>query len=292
MPSVVIAAHNEENVIGPSLDALLGQGTSSPLQVVVSANGCTDRTVAVATRPGVTVLDRPDPGKAAALNSGDQAVTVFPRIYLDADILVPPGGLAALLGCFAESAHPLAVVPRRRLNTTGRPWPVRAYFAINERLPAFRNGLFGRGMIALSEQGRHRFGTFPTLIADDLFIDSQFSDAEKAEISDVEVVVEAPFTTRDLVRRLVRVRRGNAQLRAAAASGMVNAVVRPADHWAWLRDVVVHNPRLAPAAIPFVSITLIASLLARRPRHQAGTGWSRDESTRRRQSPATRGPAT
>ncbi|MET1044810.1 MAG: glycosyltransferase [Microbacteriaceae bacterium] len=286
MPSVVIAAHNEEHVIGRSLDALLTQRMPEPIDVVVSANGCTDRTAAVATRPGVTVIDRPDPGKAGALNAGDQVATGFPRIFLDADILVPPGGLAAVLGRFDQTPAPLVVVPRRRLNTSGRPWPVRAYFSINERLPVFQTGLFGRGMIALSEQGRARFDAFPTLIADDLFLDSLFSDVEKAEESGVEVVVEAPFTTRDLVRRLVRVRRGNTQLRAAAAAGHVAAVVRPADRWAWLRDVVLPNPRLLPAAVPYVVITVIAGLLARR---EAGHAWGRDESTRGKHPSATDG---
>lgn len=285
MPSIVIAAHNEENVIGQALDALLEQAISARFEVVVSANGCTDRTVAVATRPGVTVIDRPEPGKAAALNAGEQAVVGFPRVYLDADILVPPGALAAILGRFAQSPAPLAVMPRRRLNTTGRPWAVRAYFAINERLPAFRNGLFGRGMIALSQQGRARFDRFPAMIADDLFLDSLFSDGEKAEVSGVEVVVEAPFTTRDLVRRLVRVRRGNAQMRAAAEAGLVDVRVRPADRWAWLRAVVLPNPRLWPASVPYVSVTLIAALLARRRAPGAG-GWGRDESTRQAQPPA------
>lgn len=282
MPSIVIAAHNEENVIGQSLDALLGQAAPAGIEVIVSANGCTDRTVAVATRPGVTVIDRPEPGKAAALNAGDSAAVGFPRIYLDADIRVPPGGLEAVLGRFTHSPSPLAVVPRRRLNTAGRPWPVRGYFTINERLPAFRNGLFGRGMIALSEQGRARFDVFPAMIADDLFIDSLFSDAEKAELGDVEVVVEVPFTTRDLVRRLVRVRRGNAEMRAAAAAGLVDVRVRPADRRAWLREVLA-NPRLVPAAVPYVSITLVAALMARR-RRSGGTSWGRDDSTRNRAS--------
>ncbi|MEO7005447.1 MAG: glycosyltransferase family 2 protein [Terrimesophilobacter sp.] len=288
MPSVVIAAHNEENVIGRCLSALLVQQISAPLEVVVSANGCTDRTVAVATRPGVTVIDSPELGKAAALNAGDEVATEFPRVYLDADIVVPPGGLTAVVERFAKTPHPLAVVPRRRVNTAGRPWPVRAYLSINELLPAFRGGLFGRGMIALSEQGRKRFGAFPTMIADDLFIDSQFSDAEKAEASDVEVIVEAPFTTRGLIRRLVRVRRGNAELRAAATAGLVEVRVRTADRWAWLRDVVRLNPRLIPAVVPYVSITLIAGFLARR-RVKTAPGWGRDESTRGEQSSETNG---
>lgn len=288
MPSIVIAAHNEENVIERGLDALLAQQTSDRFEIVVSANGCTDRTVERATRPGVIVVDRPEPGKAAALNAGDEVATGFPRIYLDADILVPPGGLAAVMGRLAETPHALAVVPRRRLDTAGRPWPVRAYFSINERLPAFRKGLFGRGMIALSEQGRARFDAFPTMIADDLFLDSQFTDAEKAEVSSVEVVVAAPYTTRDLVRRLVRVRRGNAEMRAAAAAGLIDVEVRPADRWAWLRDVVVPNPRLLLAAVPYVSITLIAGALARR-RVKSGHSWGRDESTRGPQPSTTDG---
>jgi len=288
MPSIVIAAHNEENVIGPSLDALLAQDTGDAFQIVVSANGCTDRTAAIATRPGVIVIDRPEPGKAAALNAGDRVATGFPRIYLDADILVPPGGISALVERFAENPRILAMVPRRRLDTAGRPWPVRAYFSINERLPAFRNGVFGRGMIALSEQGRARFDAFPALIADDLFLDSQFTDAEKAEVSSVEVLVAAPFTTRDLVRRLVRVRRGNTEMRTAAAAARIGVSVRPVDRWAWLRDVVLPNPRLLPASTAYVSITLIAGILARR-RVKSGQGWGRDESTRRPPSSVTNG---
>jgi glycosyltransferase involved in cell wall biosynthesis len=268
------------------LSALLGQQLYDPVEIVVSANGCTDRTVATATLPGVIVLDRPEAGKAAALNAGDRAATGFPRIYLDADIVVPPGGLAAVLRCLAETPHALAVVPSRRLDTAGRSWPVRAYFSINEKLPAFQSGLFGRGMIALSEEGRARFDEFPAMISDDLFLDSQFTDAEKAMASGVEVVVGAPFTARDLLRRLVRVRRGNAEMRTAAAAGWIDVRVRSADPWAWLRDVVLPNPRLLPAALPYASITLIAGLLARR-RVKVGHGWGRDESTRGAQPPET-----
>jgi len=272
MPSIVIAAHNEEAVIGGTLDSVLGQCAQGSIDIVVSANGCTDGTAVAATRPGVVVIDRREPGKAAALNAGDLAATGFPRIYLDADILVPPGGIDAVATRLSAAPHVLAVVPRRRLDTAGRPWPVRAYFAINERLPAYRNGLFGRGMIGLSEEGRARFGTFPAVIADDLFLDSRFSDAEKAEVEAVEVVVGTPFTTRDLIRRLVRVRRGNAQLRAAAGSGRVGVLVRPADRWAWLRDVVIPHPRLLPSVVPYLGITVIAGLLARR-RVTTGHGW-------------------
>jgi len=277
MVSVVIAAHNEEAVIGECLDALLRQRLDGLLEIVVSVNGCTDRTAAVAAARGVRVVERQEPGKVGALNAGDAVVTSFPRVYLDADIVVPEDALARIVAAVQSSSTTMAAVPRRRIDTRGRPWGVRAYFAINERLPVFDRGLFGRGMITLSEQGRGRFADFPEMIADDLFLDSLFTDAEKAHVSEVEVVVQAPFGVRELVNRLVRVRRGNAQLQAAAARGEVEVDVRPSDKWAWLRDVVLRNPRLASAAVPYVLITLLAGALSRR---KGASGWGRDASTR------------
>lgn len=277
--SVVIAAHNEQNVIGRTLDSLLAQGVDRPVEIIVSANGCSDRTAAVATRAGVTVIDRSEPGKAAALNAADAVASGFPRVYLDADIVVPKDGLAAIIEALETLPGVLAVVPRRRVNTEHCPWAVRGYYAVNERLPVFRDGLFGRGLIAISQAGRERFTDFPTVIADDLFLDGQFSSLERAQVDQIEVVVDAPLTTRDLVRRLVRVRRGNSQLRLLARAGQVDAQVRPSDRWAWLREVVLREPRLVVAAIPYCVITLVAAVLARRPA-RSGQEWGRDESTR------------
>ncbi|WP_169583099.1 MULTISPECIES: glycosyltransferase [Microbacterium] len=275
MVSVVIAAHNEEAVLGACLDSLRNQVAVGPIDIVVSANGCTDGTARVAREGGARVVERPEPGKAGALNAGDAIARGYPRIYLDADIVPSPGAVDALVSEL-ELGQALAVVPRRRLDTTARPWPVKAYFAVNERLPAFRDGLFGRGMIALSAEGRARFAQFPPLIADDLFLDAQFSSAEKCEASGAMVVVETPRTTRDLVRRLVRVRRGNAELRDASAQ--VGVRVRDADRTAWLREVA-RDPRLLPAAVPYVVITVVAAVLARRASRPTAA-WGRDESTR------------
>lgn len=286
MPSVVIAAHNEEQVIGACLDALAAQDVAEALEIVVSANGCTDRTAEVARAAGAIVVDRRQPGKAAALNAADAVALSFPRIYLDADIVLPPHAVRTLAARLSDAPGRLAAVPRRRLDTAGRPWPVRAYFSINERLPVFRSGLFGRGVIALSEPGRARFSTFPDRIADDLFVDSLYSEDERVVVPEVEVVVEAPRTTRALLHRLERVRRGNAQLRADGT--LSETRVRPARPWAWLTDVVVPQPRLVVAAVPYVAITLVAALRARRASRRGGHDWGRDDTTRT--GTASRGP--
>jgi len=279
MVSVIIAAHNEEAVIARCLEAVLAQDGLAAQDVVVSANGCSDRTAHVAAGFGVRVIDRAEPGKAAALNAADAVATSFPRVYLDADILMPTGALARLTEPLSARRGVHAVVPRRRLDTTQSTWPVRAYSAISERLPVFTAGLFGRGMITVSEEGRKRFDAFPTVIADDLFLDAQFRDDERAVATDVQVVVEAPRTTRDLLARLVRVRRGNTQLRAAAGQAGVPNTVRRSDRWSWLRDVVLPHPWLFTAGVVYVLITLAAGVKARRGADSLV--WGRDESTRR-----------
>lgn len=278
MVSIIIAAHNEEAVLGATLDAL---APGSPgLEIVVVPNGCTDGTVGVArSRTDVTVVELSRGGKARALNAGDASATSFPRIYLDADIEVPQGGVAALTGAL-ETPGILAAVPARHLAVTGRPRLVRAYFAINERLPAFQDGLFGRGMIALSAEARARFGEFPIMVADDLFLDSLFTAQEKAHVTDVVVTVETPFTTRDLIQRLVRVRRGNAAMRQAGDRGTVKAAIRPSDRWAWLRHVVAREPRLILHGLAYVAITLVAAVRARKGPLTA-LSWGADRSTRK-----------
>jgi glycosyltransferase involved in cell wall biosynthesis len=277
--SVIIAAHNEARVIDRCLDAVLRSAPPVPLDIVVAANGCTDDTADVAgRRPGVRVLHLTTPGKAAALNAAEQVASGFPRIYLDADIVLAGRGIRGLIEALDTSgAGPLAVSPRRVLEVSGRPLVVRGWCAVNQRLPVFTDALFGRGAIALSEHGRARFDAFPEIVADDLFLDSLFAPGEKKQVGDVISYVGAPYRTSALINRLVRVRRANTRLRAAAAIGTAPAGVRSGDGLSWLRDVVLPRPWLVPAGVCYAGVTVAAAAKARR---DPGTVWERDESTR------------
>jgi glycosyltransferase involved in cell wall biosynthesis len=261
--SVVIAAHNEEAVIGLCLDRLLEDAHPGEFEVVVAANGCTDGTVSVArARPGVQVLDLPAAGKCAALNAGDLIAHGFPRIYLDADIVVPTRVARALRDALSDDhGSPLATFPARHVDAGASSRLVRMYYDINQRLPVFRQGLFGRGMVALSRQGRNRFGTFPDIVADDLYLDSLFAAHEKLLVEEVFTTVEAPRKLSALTSRLIRVRRGNAALRNASGP---RANVFASRRSSWLVDVVLPAPRLFPAGIVYAAVTAWAGLLARR----------------------------
>ncbi|MFI7607391.1 glycosyltransferase [Micromonospora sp. NPDC049366] len=288
--SVVIAAHNEADVIGRCLDTLLADARDGEFDVTVVANGCTDGTARVAAdRPGVRVVELDVASKPAALNAGDRVAVGFPRVYLDADVVVTTESLRLLADAVRPRAdeatgRPLAAVPRRALDLARRPLPVRGYYAVHQHLPALRNGLFGRGAIALSAAGRDRFEAFPDVLADDLFLDSLFEPAEKREVAGASSVVATPRRVDDLVRRLTRVRAGNTAMRAATAHDTASDGVREADRLSWLRDVVLPRPWLAPAAACYVLITLTAASRARRA--QPGT-WERDQSSR--QVPKLRG---
>ncbi len=285
MCTVVIAAHNEGPVIGACLDALLLDADVGEFEVVVAANGCTDDTALAAARDGVTVIELAEAGKAAALNAAEQVASRYPRIYLDADVRLSTRSVRALRDAVSalpgEAPRALAAMARRDLQLRGRPMTIRAYFAINRHHPAYTGSLFGRGAVALSAEGRARFGPFPLMQADDLFLDSLFSPAEKAEVPQAVSTVATPWRTRDLVRRLERVRRANRQLREAVRAGAgpaPGAFIGRSDRWAWLREVVVPRPWLAPAAVVYLGVTLVAEMRA--ARQPDLLGWGHDQSTR------------
>jgi hypothetical protein len=78
---------------------------------------------------------------------------------------------------------------------------------------------------------------------------------------------------------LVRVRRGNASMRAALAAGPAPMRARGAARTSWLRDVALRNPSLIPSAAFYAAITVTAAMLARLPERTVGA-WGRDNSTR------------
>lgn len=275
--SIVVPAHNEAKVLGRLLGGLLASAEPGELDIVVVPNGCTDRTAQVAASFGaaVRVVEAPEPSKAAALRLGDSAASGFPRLYVDSDVELGTEDVRALAAALRRPGV-LAVAPARRLEMTGRPWPVRWYYEVWTRLPEVRRGLFGRGVIGVTGEGHARLAALPGVIADDLAASLAFAADERAIVDSAQVVVHPPRTWGDLLRRRVRAAAGVEQLeRAGLEQPGGSARTGLSDLAAMAR----HEPRLAPRIPVFVAVALVAR--TRRARRRGDySGWQRDESSR------------
>ena len=217
--SIVIPAHNEEARIRGLLDTLADPSIRGLYDVYVVCNGCTDRTREVAEEySGVTVVEIQDAGKFYALNEGDRlSGDVYPRLYCDADIQISPASVTALVNALTTDEI-RAGGPAIHYGVERSSWAVKMYFRAHEsRIMEewVSKHLTGRGCYGVSRAGRDRYKTFPLLLADDLFFDSQFSPEEKLVVQDSVVTIWVPTDLRELVRAEVRVFGGNQQYRQA-----------------------------------------------------------------------------
>ena len=276
LATVLIPAHDEAALLGATLRSLLGDVEPGMLEVVVIANGCSDDTASVARAvPGVRVLETPEASKVAALALGNRAAAGFPRVYLDADCSMSGGDVLQLARALDEPGV-LAAAPSRALLTASASWWVRGYYRVWERLPGVSQGLYGRGVIALSREGHERVDRLPQALSDDLAVSDAFETAERRILTQASITIRVPRTARDLVRRRVRVATGNHQadqlgLRRAGSATSMRAVAR----------IAARDHRVLPCVPIFLATGLLARWQSRRAvRRGDYTTWLRDESSR------------
>jgi len=166
--SIIIPAHNEQAVVARGIRALARDAGADSYQVIVVANGCSDDTAGVARRAWdrVEVVETDIPSKSNALNLGDVEATGFPRFYMDADIERSRDAISIMSARMIETGA-LAASPAMEMRFTDASWPVQVYYRGWQELPYVKEGMIGVGIYALSEEGRRRFGRFPSIIADD-----------------------------------------------------------------------------------------------------------------------------
>jgi glycosyltransferase involved in cell wall biosynthesis len=273
--SVVIPAHDEATVIGRCLEALAPLVRERGTRVLVACNGCTDGTAEVARSfAGVVVLETARPSKTAALNLGDEVAEIFPRLYVDADVVLPAASAAAVIdrlstGPALAARPPYLNVPR---SATGL---VRSYYRARARMTSVQGSLWGAGVYGLSIEGRGRFAAFPDVIADDLFVDQLFRRDEIEVVDADPVVVHTPRDVPNLINVLRRAQRGKGELagRAAADDGSPDSVGAARD----LIRTGLTGPVPAIDAVVYAAMAAAAragTRLGTRPR------WERDVSTR------------
>jgi glycosyltransferase involved in cell wall biosynthesis len=281
MISIIVPAHNEEQVIRRSLQNLTADASASDFEIIVVCNGCSDRTAEIAAEfgPAVKVLETPIPSKANALNLGDAAAKSFPRVYADADVEMSPASIRNLVAPLQDGRLLASAPAVDTAFKSGTDWSVRAYYRFWMALPFVKEGMMAAGVYAVSEQGRGRFGVFPEIIADVGFVRLHFTPAERAEIPDAVSRVWVPARWADLIRIKTRSRLGVFQLRTQNPE----LFTREAHTKRYGRSLVsvLLRPDLYLAAIPFAVASIVSR---RRAGRQLASGeklaWERDVSSR------------
>jgi len=271
--SVAIAAHNEARVIRHCLDALLTGLAPLELEVVVSCNGCSDNTADIvrSSWPDVSVIELVQASKPAALRAADEALTAFPRIYLDADVILPVASARRLIDTLATGSF-VAARPVFRYDTSRCDRLVGSYYRAREAVVAGRHMLQG-GVYGLSKSGRSRFGIYPDVIADDLYADQWFEPSEIDVLYDAPAMVTIPRGIRDLIHVLRRRKKGDVELHSlpGGAADTARSTLRS------LMSMALSGPRPALDALIFA---LIAAIVRVSVTISSPAGWSRDESSR------------
>jgi len=274
--SVLIPAHNEEAVIGRCLDHLFEGIDPASLEVAVVCNGCHDGTAAVARASGhpAQVIELDLASKPAALRAGDRALRAFPRLYLDADVVLRGASARQVLE-HLEQPGAVAARPPIRYDTSHSSAVVRRYFRARAQMPSVMGSLWGAGVYGLTAAGRARFGDQPDVVAEDHWVDQHFGAAEIDIVGDEPVVVVAPARLRDLLKVRRRAYRGVVENRAAGERPELVKDTAPSTRRDLLR--LCRSPRGAVDAATYASVAVAARIYARFGR---STRWERDESSR------------
>lgn len=100
--SIVIPVYNASPHLAACLDHIRSLNPA-PLECIVVDDGSTDDSAAIAELAGFKVLSCGHRrGPAFARNLGARSARGEILLFIDADVLVPPDGLARVLACFAE----------------------------------------------------------------------------------------------------------------------------------------------------------------------------------------------
>lgn len=194
MLSVIIPANNEEAYLGACLDGLAAQSLdparTGGAEIVVAANGCSDRTVAIAESYRdrfaargwrLVVLDIPEGSKPGALNRADATAAPLGetgiRAYLDADVVLSPDVLAQIAEVL-DTPLPRYASGQLRV-APASSWVTRHFARVWQALPFMTEGVPGAGLFAVNAAGRARWDLFPKIISDDTYVRLLFTPEER-----------------------------------------------------------------------------------------------------------------
>jgi hypothetical protein len=217
---VVIPAYRGAAVLSRSVGSLAEQVSPPGMHVIIAVNDGVPATADVAGLGADPLRSKGIPcdvihaarGRARALNAAESSLPPGPRMYLDQDAVLSEHVVNRLSAMLAPKTGVHFAAPALRRVTTREAWSTRHYFDAWQDLPYVARSPVTAGVYAVSEEGRRRWGAFPTLHSDDKYVRLQFSPWERRTAAGCTYDVLLPNGFADLVRARRRYRRGNHEL--------------------------------------------------------------------------------
>lgn len=215
LPAVIIPAHNEELSISTLLRALMPGMQKKHYSITVACNGCSDRTAEIVRYhfPEVCCIELEQASKVAALNAAENADLGFPRVYIDADVVISSSAVKALIEACRNTERPAVVAPRAVPKTEGCEWIVRTYYQAWQKTIFFQLHGFGSGVYALNRAAREKFDRFPNLISDDGFVRQILNYDNIHVVESAKSLVKSPRDFAGLIRIKTRSKLGSLQIK-------------------------------------------------------------------------------
>ncbi len=274
LPTVIIAAYNEASVIDETLRTLVNE--SNGFQILVVCNGCTDNTESKIKENFKSVLcySIDTASKALAIRHAESLQPGFPRLYLDADILLRGKDATYLLGVSKRCHSPSLLIPSSQVNFENCSMWVKKFYRAWYHSPYVKGQGYGAGAYILNQSARSHFEQWPDLIADDAFVRSRI-DVSNTQIDHLhQVQVKAPKTLWSLIKVKTRSKLGNFQLRKFNQKHGFNSPK--------IKSTVTPDKKRLNMSDKFIYFTVnsIAYTLAKFKSTIGNEKWLRDESNR------------
>ncbi|MEE2945181.1 MAG: glycosyltransferase [Pseudomonadota bacterium] len=270
--SIIIPANNEAIWISACLEAVLASERLEQAEILVVANGCTDNTVDIAERYiklaeakkwSMRVFDLQIGDKLHALNVGDRHATGDVRIYLDADVQVSNRVLHQIERALDREEAGWA---SGKLRMAAASRVSRAYGRFWSRVPFMAKSVPGSGLFAVNKAGRERWGDFPNIISDDMYVRLLFKPRERYGVPGTYV-----WPIAEGWRNLIKVRRRQNKGVEQIAE-RYGHLLKNEDKGAFDRKQIASVALAYPIGF-FVYATV--SLIVRFTKDQSGEAWSR-----------------
>ncbi|NMR23955.1 glycosyltransferase [Pseudoalteromonas sp. NEC-BIFX-2020_015] len=216
IPAIIIPAYNERNVIGRTLNPLYDGVINGEYTITIAVNGTSDDSVDFIRRefPQVTCLDIQIGSKTNALNEAEkQAGLGYPRIYMDADVVISYEGILSLIKTLSNSTMSLLASPKAVMNFAHSSVFVKAFYNAWFKTKFYNQQGFGSGVYGLNKAARQCFDVFPNVIADDGFIREVVPQSQQVVDKQCISTVNAPVTLSDLIKIKTRSKLGNLELK-------------------------------------------------------------------------------